>query len=108
MKRVIIQTDIEETIQIWQGIHWWMDKGGLTPSQLAARAEYPLDRLQRGLRGEPEPIRYKLFDFAHALNIPSGREGRFYEETIETLSYEELKEAIIGPVRPRQGRLWDE
>lgn len=108
MRKTVSQTDIEEIRKIWQGIYWWMNKRGLTPKELAHRTKYRQDRLERGIRGEPEPIRHALRDFAYALNLPSGREGRFYEETIETLSDAELVEIITSPVRPRQGKLWDE
>jgi len=108
MRKTPTQTDIEERREIWRGLLWWTNYRGLTPKELAHRAGYPQDRLERGLGGEPEPIMHKLLDFVYALNIPSGREGRFYEETIETLSYDELKEVITRPLRPRQGNFWDD
>jgi len=107
MKRIPSQTDIEERIEIWQGIRWWMDKRGLTPRKLAHLTNYPQDRLERGIKGEPEPIRHALPRFANALNLSSGREGRFYEETIETLSDDELKDVFTKPLRPRQSSFWD-
>jgi len=108
MKRTPNQRDTEEIKEIWQGIDLWRIERRLTPEELAHRAEFPLERLRRGLKGEPEPIRDKLYDFALALNLSSGREGRFYEETTDTLSYEELKAIITSPLHPRQATLWDD
>ena len=109
MRSIPQQGDIQERKLIWQGIDWWRIKRGLTPQELARRAEFPLESLRKGLQGEPEPIRDKLINFADALSISSGREGKHYEDTIETLSYHELVEIITAPLRrPSQISLWDD
>ena len=106
MRKTPSQTDIEERKGIWQGIRWWMNYRGLTPRELAQRTKYPQDRLERGIRGEPEPIKHALLDFVYALNPPSGR-GKFYEEGYDILTDDELK-ALLKPPPPRQGNFWDD
>jgi len=117
MRRQTSQAEIEETKKIWQGIRRraeeWAEKRGLTHAELLAelarRVGYPEDRLKNGFRGAPEPVIYKLRDFAEAFNLSSGREGRSYEETIDALSDEELKRLFkLEELEERQGRLWED
>ena len=107
MRRTTSQADIKERKEIWRGIRLLMEKQELTPRELAQRTKYPQDRLERGIRGEPEPIMHALGDFVDAFNLRSSRVGRFYEETTEVLSEEELK-ALLKPPPPRQRKLWDD
>lgn len=106
MRKISSQTDIEKRREIWQGIRWWMNRQGVTPNELAQRTKYPQDRLERGLRGEPEPIAHALLDFVYALNPPSAR-GKFYEEGYEILTDDELKNCLKPPP-PRQRSFWDD
>lgn len=95
----------KELRDIWQGIRWWMNYRGITPKELAQRTKYPQDRLERGLQGEPEPIRHALLDFVYALN-PTSTRSKFFEEGYEMLTDEELKNSLKPPT-PHQGNFWD-
>ena len=107
MRRTYGQGDNEEIKEIWQGIALWMVIKGITPQELAKRTQYPQNLIERGIRGEPEPIRHKVGDFAEALNLSSSREGRFCEETLDSLPYEEIVRLLTSPLRTHRKKFWD-
>ena len=106
MRKIPSQSDMEERREIWQGIRCWMNYKGVTPKELAQQTKYPKDRLERGIRGEPEPIKHALLDFVYALNPPSAR-GKFYEEGYEILTEDEFKDCLKPP-SPQQRSFWDD
>ena len=103
------EDDINERKEIWGYIHWWMDKLGLTPEELAHRVRYSPDLIQRGISGEPVPIRHALRSFVEAFSLRSASRAKFYEETDDVLSDDECKELLKPPtpMRPRQRNFWD-
>ncbi len=104
------QDRINKIKNTWQGIGFWMNKRGIGPQALANATGYSIDRIERGLRGEREPL---SSDFLHAcvnaFGLISAR-AKFFEETDEILGDDECME-LLGPlpaVPPRQGKLWDD
>ena len=109
MIRQPTEADINERKDIWQAIRWRMNERRITPQELASRARYSQDLIERGLRGEPIPI---TDDFIHkcvmAFGLTSGR-TKYYEDTVDCLSYDECIR-LIGPppaMPRRQGNFWD-
>ena len=104
------QDEINHRKVLWQTILWRMNVHKIDPQKLADLTPYPQDLIERGISGEPVPITFPfLCACVEAFGIPSGR-GKYYEETIETRSYNELEELLKPPpaMPPRQGTFWDE
>ena len=97
------EDDINERKEIWQGIRWWMQKLGLTPSELAFRASFSVDFIKRGIGGEPVPIRHALRNFVEAFGLKSARQ-KGYEDTADVLTDDEYKQ-LLKPLR--QDDLWN-
>ena len=109
MKLIPDQAQINKRKDDWQKIRWRMNERRITPQKLGRRTPYSLDLIERGIKGEPIPI---TDDFIHkcviAFNLTSSR-AKYYEETVDDLSYDECIE-LIGPppaMPPRQGNFWD-
>jgi len=100
------EDDINEIKDIWQAIRWRMNERRITPQKLASRARYSQDLIERGISGEPVPIRHALRSFVEAFGL---RSGRFYEETVDSLTDDKCKELLKPPsaMPPRQGNFWD-
>ena len=109
MVRRPTEDDINERKEIWQWIRWWKDKFGLTSEELAYRARYSQDLIERGIRDEPVPIRHALCNFVNAFGLRNNR-IRFFEETVDNLSDEECKKLLKppSPMYPSQKTLWDD
>lgn len=100
------EDDINERKDIWQAIRWRMHERRITPQELASRARYSQDLIERGISGEPVPIRHALRSFVEAFGL---RSGRFYEETVDSLTDDVLKGLLKPPsaMPHRQGNFWD-
>jgi hypothetical protein len=100
------EDDINERKDIWKAIRWRMNERRITPQELARRARYSQDLIERGISGEPVPIRHALRSFVEAFGL---REGRFYEETADSLTDDVCKKLLKPPsaMPPRQGNFWD-
>ena len=100
---------IDKIKNAWQGIGFWMNKLGIGLKTLADATVYSRDRIQRGLKGEPEPL---SSDFLHDCVIVFGLKSaraKFFEETDDILSDDECMELLRQPaIPPRQGNLWDD
>jgi len=109
MIRQPTEDDLKERKEIWRCIHWWMDKFGLTTEKLASRARCSRDLIERGISGEPVPIRHALRNFVEAFGLRSASRAKFYEETEDILTDEEYIELLTAPLtkNPRQGKLGD-
>ena len=106
MRVIPNQDDINERKDIWQAIRWRMNERRITPQELARRARYSQDLIERGISGEPVPIRHALRNFVEAFGL---RSGRFYEETVDSLPDDECKKLLKpqSAMPPRQGNFWD-
>ena len=88
---------------IWQGILGWMDKKGMTSATLARLTGHGEDRIERGIRAEPEPL---SSDFLHAcvdaFGLRSSRQ-RGIEDTADVLTDDECIELLMQTLikRPR-------
>jgi len=100
------QDDINERKDIWQAIRWRMNERRITPQSLARRTGYSQDLIERGISGEPVPIRHVLRSFVEAFGL---RSGRFYEETVDSLTDDTCKKLLkpTPAMPPRQGNFWD-
>jgi len=103
------QEDIKERKEIWGWICWWMNKFGLTPRELAPRARYSQELIEKGIKGEPVPIRHALCNFVEAFGLTSGR-TKHYEETIDILSDDECKKLLKPPLATStyQSNFWND
>jgi len=94
---------------IWRAIHWWMRNKSWNSAELAFRTGYSKARIERGIRGEPEP---PTSGFLHScvdiFGLRSSRQ-RGIEDTTDILTDEECIEVLTAPLRtpPRQGYIWD-
>ncbi len=88
------QDDINEIKEIWQWIRRWKEKFGLTLEELAFRAKYKLELIERGINGEPIPIRHALPNFvvAFGLDLELRSKNPYYIP-----SYEECKKLLKPP-----------
>ena len=94
---------------IWQAIRWRMNERRITPEELALKTGYSKDHVERGLVGEPIPITKMFLNrAAMAFGLTSGR-AKYYEDTTEILTYEELVDLIMPKpaMPPRQGDFWN-
>lgn len=103
------QEHMKAILNTWQGIDYWMRERSITPQALATATGYPKDRIERGLRGEPEPLpSYFLHGCVNVFVLTSAR-ARFFEETDDILSDQECMAILRRPPPPhRQSRLWDD
>ena len=102
------QDRIQRMMKTWEGIAYWMEERGVSPQALARSTGYPEDRIERGLRGEPQPLpSYFLHACVNVFVLRSAR-ARFFEETDDVLSDDECMAILTRPSPPshRQGRLW--
>lgn len=108
MIRQPTEHELNERIEIWGYISYWMKKLRISSMQLAQRTRLPQDRIERGLRGEPEAVMHALADLVDAFGLVSGRQ-KSVEDTSEILSLSELK-AQLKPatMSPYQSNLWDD
>ncbi len=94
---------------IWQAIRWWMEKKLWDSAELALQTGYSKARIERGIRGEPEP---PTSDFLHScvdvFGLRASRQ-RGIEETADVLTDEECVYLLTEPLRihVRQASLWD-
>jgi len=103
------QDQINKIKSTWRGICAGMNQHGITPQALAYRTGYSRDRIERGVRGEPEQL---SSDFLHAcvsvFGLRSAR-AKFIEDTDDIYSDEECMELLAQlAIPPRQGNLWDD
>ena len=85
-----------------------MKKLRISPMQLAQRTRLPQDRIEKGIRGKPEPVMHALADLVDAFGLVSGRQ-KSYEDTSDILSSSELKALLKPPtMSPYQSNLWDD
>ena len=89
------QDHIDEINEIWQWIRWWKKKFGFTIEELARRAKYPKDKIERGLNGEPESIRHALPNFVVAFGLDLQAKKQKLNEG--TPSYDEYKGLLKPP-----------
>ena len=89
------QDHIDEINEIWQWIRWWKKKFGFTIEELARRAKYPKDKIERGLNGEPESIRHALPNFVVAFGLDLKARELKLEGGIP--SYDEYKKLLKPP-----------
>lgn len=100
--------DLNERIEIWGYVRYWMRKLGISSMQLAQRIGLPQDNIERGIRGEPMEVRHKLYDLVEAFGLVSARQKSF-EDTSDILSLSELKAGLKPPIiSPYQSNLWDD
>ena len=101
------QDDINERKDIWQSIRWRMNERRITPKALASRTRFSEALIERGINGEPVPIRHALRNFVEAFGL--NRRARFYEDTSDILSDDECIEYLKPPsaMPPRQGNFWE-
>lgn len=109
MKVVPSEEDIKEREEVWRDIGWWMDKRGLTPEELGKRAKFSPKLIERGISGEPIPVRHALHNFVEALGLQSASRAKSYEDTVDVLSDQECRKLLKSPpvkTQP-QSSLWD-
>ncbi|MBI4285206.1 MAG: hypothetical protein HY670_04800 [Chloroflexi bacterium] len=103
------QERINRIRDIWQYILDRMRERRITPERLSSLTGYPVDRIRRGIKGEPVEITDDfLRECVMAFGLTSGR-TRSYEETVDTLSFDECVNMLKPPpaMPPRQGNFWD-
>ena len=104
------QDHINKIMNTWQGIDYRMKERGIGPRALANATRHPKDRIERGLRGEPEPLpSYFLHACVNVFGLKSAR-AKFFEETDDILSDDECMALLRRPsaISPRQGNLWND
>ncbi|HEY4712479.1 MAG TPA: helix-turn-helix transcriptional regulator [Dehalococcoidia bacterium] len=109
MTRQPTEHDLNERIEIWRGVSYWKGKLGMSSMQLAQRTGLSQDSIERGIRGQPEPVMHKLQELFDAFGLKSTRQKSF-EDTSDILSEDEYKEGLKPPpaAPPRQGSLFDD
>ncbi len=108
MIRQPTEHDLNERIEIWGYVRYWMKKLRISPMQLAQRTRLPQDKIERGIKGKPEPIMHVLGDLVDAFGLVSGRQKSF-EDTSDILSPSEHKALLKPPtMSPYQSNLWDD
>jgi hypothetical protein len=109
MEKITNQEIINERKKVWQLIRFRMNERRITPKILAERTLYSQEHIERGIGGEAIPITTGfLCACIMSFNLTSGR-TKYYEETVETLPYNELIALLAPPpvMPPRQGNFWD-
>jgi transcriptional regulator with XRE-family HTH domain len=109
MTRQPTEHDLNERIEIWRCASYWKSKLGMSSMQLAQRTGLPQDSIERGIRGQPEPVMHKLQELFDAFGLKSTRQKSF-EDTSDILSEDEYKEGLKPPpaAPPHQGSLFDD
>ena len=109
MIRQPTEHDLNERIEIWGYVRHWMRKLGISSMQLAQRIGLPQDSIERGIRGQPEPVMHKLQELFDAFGLKSTRQKSF-EDTSDILSEDEYKNGLKPPPAAplRQGSLFDD
>jgi len=106
MIRQPTEHDLNERIEIWGYVRYWMRRLGISSMQLAQRIGLPQDSIERGISGQPEPVMHKLADLVDAFGLVSGRQKSF-EDTSDILSLSEHKGLLKPPtMSPYQSNLW--
>jgi hypothetical protein len=102
------QQEINNIKATWRGIRALMNRDGMTPEGLASLTRHPIDRVERGLRGELEPLpSYFLHECVSVFRLTSAR-AKFIEDTDDIYSDEECMELLAQQATPpRQGNFWD-
>ena len=102
------QDDIKEIKNIWQMIRWRMNERRILPQELARRTGFSQQHIERGIKGEPVPIRHALPYFIKAFGITSARQ-KGPEDTVDILTYDECIKLLKPPpaMPPYQGNFWD-
>lgn len=101
------QDEINKIKSTWRGIRAAMNRHGITPEALTRLTRYPTDHVERGLRGETEPL---SSDFLHACVILFGlrsARAKFFEETDDIYSDERMELLAQQATPPRQDNFWD-
>ena len=106
------QDDINEIREIWYWICRQMNEHRITPQVLASRTGYSQESIERGISGEPVPVRHDLLSFVKALGllgITKDNRANYYEVTEDVPSYDKCKELLKPPAAmpPRQGNFWE-
>jgi hypothetical protein len=85
-----------------------MNERRITPQRLAKAIGFSRTDVERGLKGEPVPIRHALPTVIVALGLIDARE-KGPENIADVLTYDKCLELLKPPpaMPPRQGNFWE-
>lgn len=108
MIRRPVEHDPAEERTNWQILRWRMNVHRVTPQRLAEYAEYPIWRIERGLRGQPATLTDEFLRHCVSLfGLTSGRnEGS--ESASDSLTRAECIDLLKPPkaMPPQQVDFW--
>lgn len=109
MIRKPIEYDPAELKNIWQMIRWRMNERQVGPHQLAEFAEYPIGRIQSGLKGEAAEITDTFLQHCAELFGLTSARNESSEKASATLTRQECIDLLKPPpaMPPLKANFWE-
>ena len=96
----------QDAREIWDGIKGWMSIQNRPADELARMTGYNLEKLRRGLNGEPVILStQQVIAFTEALHVVDRRTNTVEDYIEDVVPYEEILQALKNPPTSRP-QLW--